>query len=135
MRRDQIKDDGIHVTIGKTGVRVVFEWSADLRAAFAATAKLDRPVRDLYLFCTRTDQSYTGLGYRSNWQRKMRSALRSRVLKERFRDHDIKAKAASDAEAQHVIELMTHHDGRVTRKHYRRKPKIARPLLALHQRA
>ncbi len=128
LRRDQIQGDGIHVTVSKTGERIIYEWTDDLRAAVATIGRLKRPVRGLYLFCTRTGQPYTGNGFRSIWQRKMRSAIEGGVLKERFRDHDIRAKAASDADAQHAIELMGHHDGRITDKHYRRKRRIVRPL-------
>lgn len=58
----------------------------------------------------------------------MRSALEAGILKERFRDHDIRAKAASDTDRQHAIELMTHQDGRITDKYYRRKPAKTRLL-------
>jgi len=128
IRRDQLKEDGIHITIGKSGKKYIMEWSDDLHAAVDAIGKLKRPVRGLYLFCTRTGQPYTGNGFRSIWQRKMRSALETGILKERFRDHDIRAKAASDTDSRHAVELMTHQDGRITKKHYRRKPEKVRPL-------
>lgn len=128
IRRDQLRDDGIHIKIGKSGKKYIMEWSDDLHAAVDAIGRLKRPVRGLYLFCTRAGQPYTSDGFRSIWQRKMRSALEAEILKERFRDHDIRAKAASDTDRQHAIELMTHQDGRITDKHYRRKPARLRPL-------
>ena len=54
--------------------------------------------------------------------------MKAGVLKERFRDHDIRAKAASDVDRVHATELMAHLDARTTAKHYRRKPEIVRPL-------
>jgi integrase len=120
MRRDQLKDDGIHITIGKSGKKYIMGWSDDLQAAVAAIGQLKRPVRGLYLFCTRTGQPYTGNGFRSIWQRKMKSALEKGILKERFHDHDIRAKTTSDTDSQHAVELMTHQDGRITKKYYRR---------------
>jgi len=128
IRRDQLKDDGIHITIGKSGKKRIMEWSDALHAAVDTIGQLKRPVRGLYLFCTRTGQPYTGNGFRSIWQRKMRSALETGVLKDRFREHDIRAKSASDTDREHAIELMTHQDGRITDKYYRRKPEIMRPL-------
>jgi len=128
LRLDQLKDDGIHVTIGKTGKRIVISWSPALRDAVDAAKRLRRPVRGLYLFCNRKGQPYTGSGFRSLWQRRMRSALAKGVLKERFREHDIRAKAASDADRAHATELMAHLDAKTTAKHYRRKPEIVRPL-------
>lgn len=128
IRRDQLRDDGIHVTVGKTGQKIVIQWSEDLRRAVDAVGQLKRPVRGLYLFCTRTGQPYTGNGFRSIWQRKMRSALQAGILTERFRDHDLRAKAASDIDSQHAMELMAHQDERITKKYYRRKPEKVRPL-------
>ncbi len=128
IRLEQLKDDGIHITIGKSGKKHIMDWSDGLHAAVSAIRQLERPVRGLYLFCTRTGQPYTGDGFRSIWQRKMRSALETGILKERFCSHDIRAKAASDTDLQHAVELMTHQDGRITQKHYRRKPERVRPL-------
>jgi len=85
-------------------------------------------IHRLYLFCNRKGQPYTGNGFRSIWQRKMRSAIEAGVLKERFREHDIRAKAASDITKDHAEELLGHHDGRITDKHYRRKLKIMLPV-------
>ena len=125
---NQIRDDGIHVTIGKTGKKVVFEWSPDLRAAILAVRRVQRPIRGMYLFCNRRGQPYTGSGFRSIWQRRMKSALEKGVLRERFREHDLRAKSASDAERGHASELLTHMDARTTETYYRRKPEIVLPI-------
>ncbi len=128
LRLDQLKDDGIHLTVGKTGKHIVISWSDALHDAVRAIKRLRRPVRGLFLFCNRKGQPYTGNGFRSLWQRRMRSALTTGILKERFREHDIRAKAASDAEREHATELLAHLDAKTTAKHYRRKPEIVRPL-------
>jgi hypothetical protein len=114
--------------MAKTGDERTIAWRVGLREAVAAVGRLKRPIRGLYLFCNRKGQPYTGNGFRSIWQCRKRSAMEKGVLKERFREHDIRAKTASDTTAEHAIELMGHHDGRITEKHYRRKPKIVRPL-------
>lgn len=128
LRLDQLKEDGIHLTVGKTGKRIVINWSDALRDAVDAVRRLQRPVRGLFLFCNRKGQPYTGNGFRSLWQRRMKSALATGLLKERFREHDIRAKTASDVEREHATELMAHLDAKTTAKHYRRKPEIVRPL-------
>lgn len=99
LRLDQIKEDGIHVTIRKTGERRVIDWSDELKEVVADIAAMPRPVRGLYLFCNRKGQPYTSSGFRAIWQRAMRAALKSGRVKERFTEHDIRGKAATDAEA------------------------------------
>ncbi|MCZ6677814.1 MAG: tyrosine-type recombinase/integrase [Candidatus Poribacteria bacterium] len=128
IRRDQLKEDGVHITIRKTGKKIVIQWSDDLRAAVDAVGQLKRPVRGLYLFCTRKGQPYTSNGFRSIWQRKMRSALETGILNDRFQSRDIRAKTGSDTDYQHAVELLAHEDGRITKRHYRRKPEKVRPL-------
>lgn len=128
MSLSQLKDDGIHVTIGKTGKKVIFKWNPDLRGAVDVARRLRRPVKGMYLFCNRRGQPYTGSGFRSIWQRRMKSALSSGVLKERFREHDIRAKSASDAKPDHACELLAHMDARTTETFYRRKPEIVLPM-------
>ncbi len=59
-------------------------------------------VRGLHLFCTRHGKPYIVSGFSSIWQRKMRSALEAGVLKDRFTDHDIRRKAASDTSLEHA---------------------------------
>ncbi len=128
LRLDQLNDDGIHVTVGKTDKRIVIEWTTALWAAVNAARTLPRPVRGLFLFCNRKGQPYTGSGFRSIWQRRMRSALKKGVLQKRFTEHDIRAKSASDTDRGHAAELMTHLDARTTDRIYRRKPERIRPL-------
>ena len=52
---------------------------------------------------------------------------------EPFHDHDVRAKAASDAASlEHARALLTHADVRTTQKHYRRKAERVQPLLTGH---
>ena len=59
-----------------------------------------RPLRSLFLFCTRKGQPYSISGFDSIWQRAMRRALAKGLLKERFTEHDIRAKTLTDADEQ-----------------------------------
>lgn len=128
IRLDQLKEDGIHLKVSKNGKRIIIAWNEPLRAAVQRARSLPRPVRGLFLFCNRRGQPYTGSGFRSNWHRQMRSALKNGVLQERFREHDIRAKSASDTSRDQASELLAHLDARTTQKYYRRKPEIVRPL-------
>ena len=48
-------------------------------------------------------------GFSSIWQRKMKSALVEGVLKERFTDHDLRRKTASDLDdLEHAKKLLGH---------------------------
>lgn len=133
-----LKDDGIHVTPNKTvkssGKRLIIEWSDELRAAVEA-AKALRPVLSPFLFCTRRGECYvkeeddTANGWDSNWQRFMDRLIADTKVNERFTEHDIRAKCASDAETlEHARALLAHADSRTTDRIYRRKPERVKPL-------
>jgi len=133
LRMDQIREDGIHITISKTGKRMIIEWSDALRAAVDQVRTIPKPrrqssVRGMYLFCTRHGMQYTVGGFSSIWQRKMATALEQGVIKERFTDHDIRRKTGSDTTLEHAVKLLGHSDAKVTMKHYRAKDEKVRPL-------
>jgi len=128
IRLDQLKEDGIHILISKTCKRIIIQWSDALRAAVAEVRRLPRPITGLHLFCTRRGQPYTSSGFSSIWQRKMKAALVEGILTERFTDHDLRAKSASDIEVEHATQLLAHLDRGTTHRHYRRKPEKVRPI-------
>ncbi|ABO22866.1 tyrosine-type recombinase/integrase [Shewanella loihica] len=129
LRRDALKEDGIHVLINKTKRKIIISWSDHLRAAVQAIKDLPRPINSIYLFSTRKGQPYTTDGFSSIWQRKMVKAMEKGILTERFTDHDVRAKTGSDAELEHATRLLAHLDAKVTQKHYRRKTAVVRPLM------
>ena len=55
-------------------------------------------------------------------------ALDKGIIAERFAEHDLRAKTASDTDLKHAASLLTHDDIKTTQKHYRRKAEIVRPL-------
>lgn len=131
-------DEGIlvqrHKTAGTTGRRTIYEWTPELRSAIEL-AKDVRPIHIApWLFCTRRGQPYineeTGQawGWRSMWQRYMKRALAETELKERFTEHDLRAKVASDAESlERARALLSHADVRMTQRAYRRRPERVKP--------
>lgn len=134
-----LKEDGIHVTPGKTagstGKSIILTWTDELRAA-VEMAKAARPVRIApWLFCNRDGASYisdvTGRagGWDTMWRNFMERLLRETKVKQRFNEHDLRAKCASDAETlAHAQALMAHADSRLTERVYRRKPQVVQPL-------
>jgi integrase len=106
LRLDQhFTPDGIDLRISKNGKRMVYEWTPDLEDAVKRAKAIKRRVGSFYLFATRTGQPYSESGFDSIWQRYMRRALKDGVLKERFREHDIRASTAS-ADKEHAQERL-----------------------------
>lgn len=123
------REDGIHVTTSKTGKRIVYEWTPERRAAVEA-AKAARPV-DIspFLFCNSRGECYlnektgTASGFNSMWQNFMTRVLKETKVTERFTEHDLRAKCASDAESlEKARALLAHVDTKMTLRVYRRKP-------------
>lgn len=116
-----LKDDGIHIqrhkTRKKTGKRTIYTWTPELREAVNA-ALAARPVHiSPWLFCNRDGECYineeTGRagGWESLWRGFMERVLTETKVKEPFNEHDIRAKAASDAETlEHAQALLSHAD-------------------------
>lgn len=137
LRIADFSEEGIHVTPHKTlassGKRLIYEWTEELRAA-VESAKAIRPVLSPYLFCNRKGECYINAagelhGWDSMWQRFMDRVIAETKVEERFTEHDLRAKCASDAETlEHARALLAHTDGRTTERVYRRKPERVRPL-------
>jgi integrase len=133
------QDDGIHVTPGKTesttGQRMIIKWSDELRAA-VAMAKAVRPVKiSPFLFCQRRGEGYfnedTGRagGWESLWRGFMARVLAETKVEQRFTEHDLRAKCASDAQTlEHAQQLLSHADSKITQRVYRRKAQLVEPL-------
>lgn len=133
-----IKPDGIHIQRHKTkdssGKRTIYQMTPELERA-VEMAKAARPRISPYLFCNRNGQPYiddeTGKsdGWDSMWQRFMDRVLKETKVTEKFTEHDLRAKAASDADTlDHARALLSHTDARTTETIYRRKPERVLPL-------
>jgi integrase len=133
------RDDGIHVRPHKTAQttrkRQVILWSDELRAAIEE-AKDARAVHiSPWVFCNRDGECYvdeaagTANGWDSLWQRYMARVLAETKVTERFHEHDLRAKCASDAATlEHARQLLAHADARTTDRIYRRAPERVKPL-------
>jgi integrase len=134
LKESQLEQEGIKVTTGKTADSVIILWTDSLRNAIARV-KAARPV-DIspYLFCTRRgkpyiDESGDTSAFNSIWQRCMlERILKETNITERFKEHDLRAKASSDLERiEDATALLTHSDSKVTKAFYRRKTPRVRP--------
>jgi len=134
---NNIKDDGVHIqrhkTAESTGKRTIYVWTPELRDAIEL-AKATRPALSSFLFCNRKGEGYidesTGEshGWDSMWQRFVDRVLKETKITERFTEHDLRAKCASDAETlDHARALLSHADARTTEAIYRRKPEVVKP--------
>ena len=74
------------------------------------------------------DVPYTGDRFASIWQQKMKSAVAQGVLKDRFTDHDLRAKSGSETDIEHAERLLAHNDRKTTHRQYRRKSEKVKPL-------
>ncbi|MES2149295.1 MAG: tyrosine-type recombinase/integrase [Pseudomonadota bacterium] len=139
MTMSDLKEDGIHVqphkTADTTGKRLIIEWSDELREA-VAMAKAARPMRlSAHLFCNRRGESYfneeTGRagGWDSMWRGFAQRVLAETKVEEKFTEHDLRAKCASDASTlEHARSLLSHADSKITERVYRRAPERVKPL-------
>jgi integrase len=136
-----LKEDGIHNVRGKTdnttGKGTIYTWTPDLREA-VELAKATRPALSPFLFCNRKGAGYyneaTGRadGWKNMWARFMDKLLEQTAVSERFTEHDLRAKAGSDAESLDQAQgLLAHADPATTERIYRRKKVRVTPLKAV----
>lgn len=138
LQLDDLAGDGIHYqrrkTTGRGAKRKIILWTPALTAAVDAAKDLRRRLNSPYLFCTRDGEPYikengTTSGFDSIWQRAIVKALEKEVIKERFTEHDLRAKTGSDvATVEHAQVLLDHTTPAMTNRVYRRKPVEVMPL-------
>lgn len=121
--RDNVRDEGLYVETGKTGKKLIFEWTPELRAVVDRAQALRGKVRSLYIISNQAAQRYTVFGFSTLWQRTMAKAVKAGTARFQFRD--LRAVAADRAEKP--SELLGHDDPRVTNRIYRRGPRRVKP--------
>ncbi|WOJ97971.1 tyrosine-type recombinase/integrase [Congregibacter brevis] len=136
IRIDQISDEGLLVrprkTLRSSGKSMLFVWTDHLRECIKHALDVCPKPGNEYLFCNRFGSPYIKLngttsGFDSIWQRAMVNALAKTELRDRFTEHDLRAKVASDTSAQHAKELMGHSNQGTTDRVYRRKALAIKP--------
>lgn len=124
LRLSDITDDGLSVLASKTGKRVLYLWTDELRAAVALARSVRRRISSLWLFPGRdAGQALTVDGLETLWDRARSTAGLGDV---QWRDW--RRKAGSDTTEAHAVELLDHSTSAVTKRHYRAAPKRVRPV-------
>lgn len=133
-----ISDEGIKIARSKvahsSGKETIYEMTPELSDAIQQ-AKDARPAISPYLFCNRKGEGYYNIqtgranGWDSMWQRFMDRVLTETKVEQRFTEHDLRAKAASDAPTEDQARaLLSHASVTTTRRIYRRKAERVTPL-------
>lgn len=113
--------------------RKLIPWDDELRALHEAAASLHRR-ESTHLFSARSGKPYIDEegrteGFNSVWQRFMKKVLTDTKVKERFTEHDLRAKNASDEEDEgKASKRMDHSSQSTTNRVYRRKAEISDSL-------
>lgn len=118
------KPNGIAYSRHKTdGSPTVIVWSDTLRALWREAAGDRIGAQPLFKSSRSKTGHYTVSGFESIWQKAKKE---TGVPDVRF--HDLRRKAGSDVSEEHAQELLDHADPKTTRRHYRAKPKLAKPV-------
>jgi integrase len=94
-----ITEEGIFIHISKTKKKILIQWNDDLRGVVAQIKRIKKKILGMYLFTNKKGEPYTPTGFDSIWKRAMDKAKKE-GLQESFRFHDMRRKAATDAESQ-----------------------------------
>lgn len=129
LKLEQITDEGIWIKQNKTGAKQLYEWSLGLHDVVARAKALKRPIRGLYLFCTRQGEPYSDSGFKAMWNRvQVKWAEQGG---NRFTFHDIRAKALTDAKNLGMdAQTLAGHSSAAMTEHYikQREFKKVKPL-------
>ena len=128
------------------GKEIVIAWSPELRAVVAkARARRTRGYKDnrpialrRHLFCTLHGERYTLDGFDSNWEHSMTRAKQLAAAEGKpfrhFREHDLRAKSASDDSATAQSRLQ-HTSAKTTKNYLRNKERtVVTPLMRKNAR-
>jgi integrase len=139
LRMSDLTEAGImvrpHKTINTKRTARIFEWTSELKEV-VEKAKAARPIDfSPWLFCTRNGKGYfnedngQATGWDSMWQRFMTRLLKETEIKERFTEHDLRGKVGSDeVSIERATDLLGHASKEITKRHYRRKPEVIKPV-------
>jgi integrase len=125
VRLSDLTDTGIRFRNNKEPYdNFVVEWTPETRQIVQALLNLKRPISSMFLFATRDGQPYikqdgSTSGFDSIWQRYMRKALVDEVISERFTEHDLRTKRASEMSLEAAQRLLRHTNPDTTRRYYR----------------
>lgn len=134
---DDVTEEGIYYTrrklarhdSAKKPKRKLIPWDDELRALYAALQGLHKR-KGPTLFSTREGKPYIDddgktSGFNSVWQRFMGKVLKDTKVTERFTEHDLRAKNASDEkDEREASKRLDHSNQNTTNRVYRRKAEL-----------
>ncbi len=116
LKLSDLTDSGIRNNTNKDSKKILIKWTAELRQIINYAVENQANKSSEFLFCTRKGTMYTDKGIRSMWQRLIIKALRTNAISKRFTFHDIRRKAATDAENKNGREYARRLLGHTTQK-------------------
>lgn len=126
-----LREEGIAVKTRKTGRRGIIAWVPELRQA-VADLKACNQKQGLTLICDRFGKPLKDSAFHNRWGQAMRDALETTRLTERFTEHDLRAKHATDLDEAggDATDNLLHDDKRTTKTYLRsRKATTITPLV------
>lgn len=115
------KEEGLTLTISKTSMPIVFEWTDNLKQAVEVAKKIREPIRGMYLISNQKGQKYTTRGFQRLWEESMKKYTKEKEGKSTFRIHDIRRKVATDANKakgrEYARQLLGHHSQNMTARY------------------
>ena len=129
LRLDDATAEGLRAVHTKTGRGTLYRWNPERRAAWDACLRARPRHFPRQLFLTRDGRPYiaedgTTTSFDSVWQRFMAKVVAAGV--ERFTEHDLRAKVASDAgDIETARKRLGHTSAATTRRIYDRKDEEA----------
>jgi integrase len=120
-----LRDDGIRFKSSKTGRKGFIPWTRELKMAVAALTACNRK-NGLTIVCNRSGKPLSDSSFQNRWRAVMTRALENTDLAERFTEHDLRAKHATDVDAAggDATANLLHDDKRTTEDYLRAKKSV-----------
>lgn len=123
--REHVTSEGVYIKTGKTGKKMLYKWTLELKELHERCKRLRGNVVSMYWICNREGQPYTVSGFESIWQRVMNKAVEQGVISERFMFRDLRSRAGDKSD--NATEFLGHDDPRTANRIYRRRPRQVTP--------
>jgi hypothetical protein len=121
-----LREDGIYVEQGKTGAKLLLEYSPDVQALIARSNAMSPQIPREYLIRKGNGKPYSADGFSSNWKRLMKK--HTDAGGEHFTFHDLRSVSADGADTvEEARDRLGHKSSETTQRFYRRGVTKAKP--------
>lgn len=128
LTREHEYPEGVYFQQGKTGKKLIVGLTDSLKDVMLRSRHMDIPGR-FFVIRNNAGELFTPAGFRSNWQRSMKIALRKTALKNPFHFHDLRAKCVSDTKSiEQAMQRAGHTSMAMTRAVYDRGVRVVPAL-------